>query len=319
MKKLLPLLVSAAILAVIYSTMDPGELAAVFRRCDWGWLAGGLAMVVPLTILTAYRLQLLMPDPSTLSLKEAVGLILSASVLNMVLPSKMGDLAKAYFLRQRGHLSGSLAISLVIVEKTWDLLSLLIWCLLGLVLLPKTGALFWVMAGLIAAGILAGSLVLGSHRAAEVVFSALRSMGGRRAHLKVGRVAEAWKEIRNSAWVNRPKLIYLSHLSLLIWFLHLVQVWLFILALNGQVSLLATLGLTPLAILAGLLPVTFAGVGTRDAALIFFYRAYLAAPVAAAVGILCTARYVLPALAGVPFFSRHIAELRRSVELPAEG
>jgi glycosyltransferase 2 family protein len=312
MKRLLSLLLSAAILAVIYSKIDLGELAAVFRRCDPGWLTGGLAMVVPLTLLTAYRLQILMPNQLTLPLKEAVGLILSASVLNMVLPSKMGDLAKAYFLGQRGHLSGSLAISLVIVEKTLDLLSLLVWCLFGLILLPKTGPLFWMLAGLIAGGILAGGLVLGSRRVAQVVFSALRSIGGPTVQLRVERVAEAWKEMRDAVWVNRPKLIYLSQVSFLIWFLHLVQVWLFILALKAPVPFLANLGLTPLAILAGLLPVTFAGIGTRDAALIFFYRAYFTAPVGAALGILCTSRYVLPALAGLPFFSRYVAELRRS-------
>jgi uncharacterized protein (TIRG00374 family) len=238
-------------------------------------------------------------------------LLLSASVLNLVLPSKMGDIAKAYFLQQRGHLSGSLAFSLVIVEKTWDMLSLLVWCLLGLIYLPKTGALFWVLTGVIATGILAGGLVLGSQRAAEFVFSRLGSIRSRRVQMKVARLAQAWKEMRQAAWIDRPKLIYLSQLSLLIWFLHLVQVWLFILALKGSFPFLASLGLTPLAILSVLLPLTFAGVGTRDAALIFFYRPYLAFPTAAALGLLCTSRYLMPALAGVPFFGRHIAELRR--------
>ncbi|HZN96598.1 MAG TPA: lysylphosphatidylglycerol synthase transmembrane domain-containing protein, partial [Gemmatimonadales bacterium] len=285
------------------------------RQCDAGWLTAGLAMVVPLTLLTAYRLQILMPNQLSLPVKDAVGLILSASVLNLVLPSKMGDIAKAYFLQQRGHLSGSLALSLVIVEKTWDLLSLLFWCLLGLIFLPKTGALFWVLTGLIAFGILAGGLVLGSQRAAEFVFSRLGSIRSQTVQVKVERMAQAWNEMRQAVWIDRPKLIYLSQLSLLIWFLHLVQVWLFILALKGSVPFLASLGLTPLAILAGLLPLTFAGVGTRDAGLIFFYRAYLPVPVAAALGLLCTSRYVLPAMAGVPFFSRHITELRRSQAL----
>src|SRR5690242_17308508 len=131
MKRVLSLLVSAVILAAIYSQIDFRQLVDVFRRCDPFWLVCGLAMVFPLTLLTAYRLQLLMPTQLSLPIAEATELILSASVLNMVLPSKMGDLAKAYFLKQRGHLSGSLAISLVIVEKTWDLLSLLVWCLLG--------------------------------------------------------------------------------------------------------------------------------------------------------------------------------------------
>jgi hypothetical protein len=57
------------------------------------------------------------------------------------------------------------------------------------------------------------------------------------------------------------------------------------------------------------LPLTFAGVGTRDAALIIFYQPYLNPPVAAALGLLCTVRYILPALAGLPLLGRYLPVL----------
>jgi len=98
--------------------------------------------------------------------------------------------------------------------------------------------------------------------------------------------------------------------SLAIWFLHLVQIWMLILALNAAVPFLDNLALAPLAILAGLLPLTFAGIGTRDAALIFFFAPYMAAPVGAALGLLCTLRYVLPAIAGLPFLGAYLGVLR---------
>ena len=78
-------------------------------------------------------------------------------------------------------------------------------------------------------------------------------------------------------------------------------------ALNAFAPFLANLALAPLAILAGLLPLTFAGIGTRDAALVFLYRPYFDAPTAAALGLLCTARYILPALAGLPFAGKYFA------------
>jgi len=40
---------------------------------------------------------------------------------------EMGDIAKA-FMKERGHLSGSLSLSLVVFEKACDMLSLLLWC-----------------------------------------------------------------------------------------------------------------------------------------------------------------------------------------------
>ncbi len=103
--------------------------------------------------------------------------------------------------------------------------------------------------------------------------------------------------------------------SVFIWFLHLLQIWMFILALRAQTPFLANLALAPLAILAGLLPLTLAGIGTRDAALIFFYRPYLDAPTAVALGILCTMRYVLPAIGGIPFFSAIFARFETGKKL----
>jgi hypothetical protein len=86
----------------------------------------------------------------------------------------------------------------------------------------------------------------------------------------------------------------------------LLQIWFFILALNAWTPFLTNLALSPLAILAGLLPLTFAGVGTRDAALIAFYQPYFNAPTAAALGLLCTSRYLLPAIGGLPFLEQYL-------------
>ncbi|NEQ17581.1 MAG: UPF0104 family protein, partial [Moorea sp. SIO3E2] len=91
---------------------------------------------------------------------------------------------------------------------------------------------------------------------------------------------------------------------------HLLQIWLFILALNAWTPFLANLALSPLAILAGLLPLTFAGVGTRDAALIFFYQRYFPKEEAAALGLLCTSRYLLPAIGGLPFLGQYLTTVR---------
>ena len=111
-------------------------------------------------------------------------------------------------------------------------------------------------------------------------------------------------------WHNKAQLLKITFTSVFIWFLHLLQIWFFILALKAWTPFLANLALSPLAILAGLLPLTFAGVGTRDAALILFYQPYFAAPTAAALGLLCTSRYLLPAIGGLPFLGQYLSTVR---------
>ena len=310
MKRLLSLLVSLGILAVIYWKIDLTRMEPVFRACDLPLLVLSLSLVVPLNLLTAWRLDQLMPGGTRLGFGESNRLILVASVLNLVLPSKMGDLAKAWFIKERGHTSASLAFALVVFEKTCDMLSLLLWCAFGLLLYPQKDALFWIMTACVTGGLVAGLALLGSPALAELAFRTGARLAPARARAKLEQLRLAWREMHDCFWCDRARLARVSMTSVSIWFLHLLQIWMFILALRAHTPFLANLALAPLAILAGLLPLTLAGIGTRDAALILFYQPYLNAPTAAALGILCTMRYVLPALGGLPFVSRYLPSLR---------
>jgi uncharacterized protein (TIRG00374 family) len=310
MKRLISILVSLTILAVIYWRIDVAALLAVFRECDRLWMGISLGMVVPITMITAWRLQQLVPTGSKIGFKDANQLILAASVLNMVLPSKMGDIAKAYFMRDRGHLPGSLALSLVVFEKACDLLSLLLWCVFGLMLYPNKDWLFWVMTLSVTVGLILGSLLLGSRIFAKVFFVSVGRIAPPKLQLKLVKLSHAWDEMHYYFWGDRRRFLKVATTSIFIWFLHLLQIWFFILALNAWTPFVTNLALSPLAILAGLLPLTFAGVGTRDAALIWFYQPYFDAPTAAALGVLCTSRYLLPAIGGLPFLSQYLATVR---------
>ncbi|MEA5533454.1 lysylphosphatidylglycerol synthase transmembrane domain-containing protein [Crocosphaera sp. XPORK-15E] len=304
MKRFISIAVSVTILLIIYSKIDFQGLINVFKNCDPFLMFISLGMVFPITMFTSWRLQQLMPKGTSLGFLEANRLILGASVLNMVLPSKMGDIAKAYFLRERGHLSGSLSLSLVIFEKTSDMLSLLLWCVFGLVIYSDKNSLFWIMTAAVASGLIFGLLLLGSRKFAQIFFILSQKIAPKKIKQKLQNLQASWEEMHNYFWGDKQQLFKIASTSIFIWFLHLLQIWLFILALRAFTPFWVNLALSPLAILAGLLPLTFAGVGTRDAALIFFYQPYFDAATGAALGLLCTSRYFLPAIIGLPFLGQ---------------
>jgi len=309
-KKIVSVCVSLAILTLIYRQIDVTALGNVLLDSDKFWLAVSLAMVIPLTGLTAWRLSLLVPRASGLGIGEATRLTLMASVLNMILPSKMGDIAKAYAITQRSALPGSDALALVVFEKGWDMIALLLWCVAALLFLPDKGPMFWALA-LATGGMLAvGLLLMASRTAATLIFATIRRVAPGRLGGKVTSLSEAWDGVLRRFWVNPVRAAALVALSVFIWFLHLLQIWLFILALNAWTPFAVSLGLASLAILAGLLPLTFAGIGTRDAALILLFQPYLAASTAGALGVLCTLRYVLPALGGLPLVGQYLDAVR---------
>lgn len=346
MKKIISLVVSFGLLAIIYWRIDFRRLLPVFAHADPAWVTLSLAMVVPLTLFTSWRLQQLMPEGGRLGFGEANKLILVASLLNLVLPSKMGDIAKAWFMRDRGHLDGSLALSLVVFEKGCDMLSLLLWCAFGLLwvglaatknhpafdlrsatLNASTDISSWAIGhatmlyAICFAGVtlllVLGVLLLGSTEFAGGFFQCARRLAPQKIGVKIEKLGSSWSRMHAYFWSSKTRLAKVVGASIFIWFLHLLQIWMFILALKAWAPFVANLALSPLAILAGLFPLTFAGVGTRDAALVVCYAPYFDAATAAALGLLCTARYLLPAIGGLPFAGAYIQRARDFATHPA--
>ena len=311
LKRFVSIVVSVAILLYIYSQIDFVNLVAVLQNCDRLMLIISLGMVIPITFVTSWRLQQLVPQ-HTLGFIEANRLILGASVLNMILPSKMGDIAKSYFMAERSKISGSLALSISIFEKACDLLSLLLWCVFGLLLYPAKDNLFWLMTAGVALGLTLGLLMLGSQGFAKTFLEIAIRYAPKKLKLKLQQMQTSWGEMHHYFWSDRQQLLIITSTSVFIWFLHLLQIWLFILALKAIAPFLVSLALSPLSILAGLLPLTFAGIGTRDAAIIYFYQDYFNEATGAALGLLCTSRYFIPALIGLPFLGQMLGAVKTS-------
>jgi hypothetical protein len=217
----------------------------------------------------------------------------------------MGDVAKAYFMTERGHMKGSLSLALVIFEKACDMLSLLLWCAGALLFFPDKSPLFWLITIAIAASFVFGSTILCSGRVAHFFFEIGRRAAPGKLKEKLTTLQSSWEEMQRYFWQDKTRFMVITGSSVFIWFLHLLQIWFFILTLNSSTPFWANLALSPLAILAGLVPLTFAGVGTRDAAIVLLYRPYMDAPAALALGVLCTSRYLVPALMGLPFLNEY--------------
>ena len=89
--------------------------------------------------------------------------------------------------------------------------------------------------------------------------------------------------------------------SVLIWLIHIFQMLLF--ASSIGLPLWSTSGpfVLILSVLVGLLPLSFAGVGTRDASLAYFLTPYFGSTKPLFLGVLLTSRYLIPAIIGLTF------------------
>lgn len=308
MKRTVSILLGLAILALIYWQIDVRRIGQVLAAMNYYWLGAGLCLFLPLIATIAWRMQIMLPGEKRMPFADAFGLILAGQVLNIVLPSKMGDIAKLFFIEKRGYASRGLAFALVVFERICDILALLFWGLCGLLLLPQRTELHATLAILIGIGLVGGTAVLASRRLALLLFELPARLLPARFAEKAAKFREAWLVMQTYFWEHPVRAILILVWSLVNWFFNLGQVWLFALAI-GSVSLLVNLALAPLAIFTGLLPFTFAGIGTRDAAIIYFYEPYLGADGGAALGLLTSLRYFVPALLGLPFFMKYLGEM----------
>jgi uncharacterized membrane protein YbhN (UPF0104 family) len=287
-RRLLPIAVSLALVAALWWQVDARAIVAAARQARPGWLLAGVLAVAPLTWATAVRFQWL--SRTAIGTALAGRLILAACTLNLFLPSKMGDLAKAWVLDRRHGFDGRFALALVIFEKLLDLASLLVWGVLALAWMQRGDPVF-----------AAGAVVLVG--ALAVLAFLMTPLSARvRLPARLGGFAEQWHALVTWFWSERRRAAATLALSLALWAGHLAQLWLFAKAL-GQVPLIASMAAATLSILAGLLPFTMAGIGTRDLAIVYFYHDWLSPAQCAALGMLATLRYLLPAIAGLPFVS----------------
>lgn len=304
MKRMIGLCVSGIIVALIWNRIAFDSILFAVRQTQTPLLIAGVLLVIPLTLATAWRFQRL--SRSDLSLGTAIRLTLSASTLNLVLPSKMGDIAKSWALTSRHGYDGSLALAIVILEKMLDLASLLFCGVLALFWIGIDNHWYWLPAiGIF--GLL--SILVFILSPLTVVPAVLRWTA---SHMpgKVGRAlasfSSQWSLVIVWFWDKPGRAAGMCLASVVLWAGHLAQFWLFALALGALVPFVDNMAFATLSILVGLAPFTMAGIGTRDAAILFFYGSWLTPGQGALLGVLATMRYLIPAIAGLPFLGDYM-------------
>jgi uncharacterized protein (TIRG00374 family) len=260
-------------------------------------------MFVPQILLSGARWSWLVRTYQPLGFWRATEFVLAGNALNIVLPSKLGDVAKGAFLRSElpgGNAATGLTLGLL--EKGFDTAGLAVCMLAAVSIAPPTDPLGWFLSITGAAGVVGFVALLSRPIAARLLAAADTSHTGFLGRLLriVGRTSSVILHLRNRPGVLAKILAG----TIFLWLLHLVQFSLVLRATGATAETAMLWSRVPMAILIGLLPVTFAGIGTRDAAMLYFLGPIIGTGAALALGIFATFRYIAVAAAGLPFIVR---------------
>jgi uncharacterized protein (TIRG00374 family) len=318
-KRLISFVISVALLALLFYRVDRVQLAAYLKATHWGWFALAIAMFVPQIGLIAWRWRQLVRLFTHVSWSEAVQQILASNTMNLILPSKLGDLAKGVFLHRMGRLDLSRAMNVVIFEKMLDVATLAAIMLVGVGALFVRGnisgmqrhaALFASLLGVFAVAAVA-MLYFVPLEKVPALAKLIAWLATKPKLARVERFFRAAHETITLLQSRGARRDRICALSIAIWIAHLVQIYFFFLALNARpLPLFQFATMVPLAIFIGLIPLTIAGFGTRDNALVAFFPQF---PPSLMVGVALyvNLRYILPALAGLPFLGRYLVYARK--------
>jgi uncharacterized protein (TIRG00374 family) len=297
-RQLIAPLVSVLIIAALWWRVDVQALWQAMQATNLQWLALAILALAPLILASAQRFRLLCR--ASISLTVAVRLTLSAAALNLFLPSKLGDLAKSWLLVRRHAFRAELALAIVVLERILDLAALLFWGVAALLWTGfGSGLLPWLTLGLMGILALLIFLMLPLRATLHGLPALARVMPGR-IRQAILKFSTSWEEVVHWFWSAPRRGVGTILYSLLLWGGHLVQFWLLARAV-GPVPVVDSMSISTLCILAGLLPFTIAGIGTRDAAVVLFFQPWLTPAQGALLGVLTTLRYIVPAIAGLPF------------------
>lgn len=303
MKRIVALIFSILIMAIIFYRIDFGRLRDLLGQTDPVLFTVGVLFFIPQVLVTAYRWQVMVRGKIRLGLWESCRLILTCNALNILIPSRVGDLSKAYFLKKEGKLEINRGMNIVLFEKYVDLASLGLVILVGILFDFRAdeatlAGLFFSLSVLSVLVLLyffrVESLLVGGFWERHKILSKLkRFLLDTQAYLM---------ELK----AMPKKLAWILFLSVFLWFLHLFQFYFIFLALHSSATMFQVFRLVPLAILIGLVPLTIAGVGTRDSALLYFFAPYDEAARIVGVGLFASLRYFVPGILGLPFLNQYI-------------
>ena len=301
LKRLAAFLVSAVILYVIFSRIDLDAFGRQFAAMNWRWFGLGLLMFLPVYVIRPLLVRILLAE--RIGFADSFGAVLAGSSLSMILPSKGGDLAKGYFVHRLTGIGLKTCFSAVILERVLDVTALTLLMMAGLSVLGGGGAY-------VSGAWAGGGAVLG---AAAFYFLVHLTGGtdswGLRVFRRLPKISGFIDESRDfvRGVFRSRRIVKISALSLILWAVHVSQFYFFFQALGFQGPAIAILAYVPAAVFIGLLPVTIAGIGTRDLALILLFAPWAPAELMAGVALLSHLRYLLPGLVGIAFSSRYIA------------
>ena len=298
------LAVAAGLTGYILWKSDPSAVAVAVAGADWRPIVASVLLVLVDRSLMAYRWVVLLytidPDRRP-PLGAAMRIFFVSTFVGTFLPASIGgDAVRAYSLAKL-NVPGGDAVASVFMDRMLGVASILVMALLGLTLTRDLASNRTIVAALVSTAMVCGAtlLVIFNQRAAAAAAAIIARMPA--AVEKAGR--QILESVRKYASYH-SQLVTVLLCSVAVQVLRILQAYYLGRGLGLEAPLSTYFAFIPLILLVVLLPVTVNGIGTSQAAFVWFFaRAGVTAAPAFALSVLFVALGIVGNLPGAALYA----------------
>jgi uncharacterized protein (TIRG00374 family) len=267
-------LIGPALLVLFLATSDLEKLYTILLGAAPWPIIFSLILMPPFVIVKSWRWRYLIRSMDMqLSLGTAIGLYTVGLFWGATTPGQAGDLAKAWYLRDRGQPLAP-ALLTVILDRLCDLLVMAAFSIIGIFALGQwlpSRELQTVVVGLMTIGVTVLTIVLVAQRPRSWVLTrVLPAVLPRRLHESLAR----WNEQLSGLSLSPHLVLVIGIASLISAAFTFYRLWLLFVALEVFLPIYVVVGISALVAILQVLPISIAGFGVRDAVLIAILLPY---------------------------------------------
>ncbi|MCK4273155.1 flippase-like domain-containing protein, partial [bacterium] len=145
------ILISVVFLVYLFYKVDFKELADALKGANYLWLIPNVILIMVTMVFRAYRWKHMIEPIKQIAVSRLFSITMIGFMANNVLPARLGEVVRAYFLSKKTGIRKSLSLATIVLERLSDFAALLLSALLVSLFfsLPPVVERMGIVAGLI--------------------------------------------------------------------------------------------------------------------------------------------------------------------------
>ena len=272
-KKFLPL-IGIAILIILIINLDLEKIKNAFLSIEPIYIVIALLLTLPAMLLRNFAWQLLQKEQKiNISFYRSLKIYLIGFFYCSITPAYAGHLMRVPYLKEEtGEPYGKLFVN-VFIDSTLRTIGQYLMILVGAILVFSTFPdLFWINAILLIITLITSFYFIKKERGEKILFMLIKFFIPRRFKDKFYKFVHTfYHDFPRITRLIPPMLV-----GLLSWLIIFSQEYIVVMALGIEIPFHIFILLFPLANVAGFVPITFAGLGVREATSILIFSTLFA-------------------------------------------